>query len=963
MIFMEIGDYINSSLYVEKGKGRIINIEVIGGITTFEVYFPKTNEILSLNSDSITKIKNSSEKFSLNIYDDPVLFPIRLLSEKIDSLFYQNKIISASNFSIIPLPHQVLTVNSVLEKFTPRVLIADEVGLGKTIEAALIYEELKLRKMVKRILIVAPSGLTIQWRDELKTKFNEDFVLINNQSFKSFQDVDGEENVWKSHDKIIVSIDFIKPQHLHDNLSEMEFERRLWHNNFITNSCINSEWDIVIFDEAHNLSKRGDGSETARYKFAKELSDISPILILLTATPHQGDSDKFRNLLKLIDPYKFYAPDSLNPDAVKSVTIRNNKRAATDFEGNRLFKKRLPQIIKISMDEEDIEFKLHQSVSNYVSEYYDIATRTKNFPIMFLLIIYQRMVSSSSKAIYKSLSKRLHFLKSDLGNSFKNKFENIDDLIDLNSQEIFDEITRLQQENINPHDITIDPIVEKEVKALEKCVSLAHRASSGRQDYKMRKLLEIIDEVILQEDNPDTKFLIFTEFIETQKYIQEVLENLGYSVTLFNGRMSLEEKIESKTKFKEESQFLISTDSGGEGINLQFCHVMINYDLPWNPMKIEQRIGRIDRIGQTKDVLVYNFVLEGTVEERVRSTLTDKLELIAQEFGVNKFQDVLSVISDETNFDEIYIRAITNQADEEELDRIAASIYEKAKEIIKKEDFLIPFTDSEDTKKIKSYIVDEESSLTENLIKIYANSKNVSVKEYSAKKEVYYFDDYVDGVKLKNIVFSREKSLENEQYEYLNFNHSFVRNIVLDSMEEDSLTFNLEYKGYSKDIAGTLFYYRFELTNNEGFVKRKIVPIFIDENGIFDSDVSFWFENLEEYNFKKSDEIIEQNFEDLLSSANTIRDEKMYDFKSLVELELLEKLNDEKDKFEKYFKDKEFAISKIAIENIRIKQFEKLRKERIDEMNKFSRKRNIVPKIELFAIANVRLLKDPEKLI
>ena len=960
---MKIGDYIISTLYAEKGKGRIINIEVIGGITTFEVYFPKTNEILSLNSNSISKIKNSFEKICQNVYDDPVLFPIRLLSEKIDSLFFQNKIISASNFSIIPLPHQVLTVNSVLEQFTPRVLIADEVGLGKTIEAALIYEELKLRKMVKRILIVSPSGLTVQWKDELKTKFNEDFVLINNQSFKSFQDVDGEENVWKSHDKVIVSIDFIKPQHLHDDLTEREYNRRLWHNNFITNSCINSDWDIVIFDEAHNLSKRGDGSETARYKFAKELSEISPILILLTATPHQGDSDKFRNLLKLIDPYKFYASDSLNPDTVKSVTIRNNKRAATDFEGNRLFKKRLPQIIKISMDEDDIEFKLHQSVSNYVSEYYDIATRTKNFPIMFLLIIYQRMVSSSSRAIYKSLLKRLHFLKSDLGKSYNHKLENIDDLLDLNSQEIFDRITQLQEEDMDNHDLIIDPVVEKEIKALESCVNLAQRASYGRKDYKLRKLLEIIDEVIFQENDPDTKFIIFTEFIETQKYIQEVLENLGYSVTLFNGRMSLEEKIASKTKFKEEAQFLISTDSGGEGINLQFCHIMINYDLPWNPMKIEQRIGRIDRIGQTKDVLVYNFVLEDTVEERVRSTLTDKLELIAQEFGVNKFQDVLSVISDETNFDEIYIRAITNQADEEELDRIAATIYEKAKEIIEKEDFLIPFTDSEDNEIIKSYIVDEESSLTENLIRIYANSKNVLVKEYSTKKDIFYFDDYVDGVKLKNIVFSRDKSLENEQYEYLNFNHPFVRNIVLENMEDDSLTFNLECKGYSKNMRGTLFYYRFELTNNEGFVKRKLVPIFIDEEGAFDPDVSSWFENLEDYDFKRSNETNHQDLEEVLKSANMVRDEKMFDFKSIVELELLEKLNDEKDKFEKYFKDKEFAISKIAIDNIRIKQLEKLRQERIDEMNKFSRKRNLVPKIELFAIANVKLLRDPEKLI
>ena len=620
---MNVGDYITSKSYASKGKGCILSISEIAGTKTYTVFFESSKDVLSLNENDIVKIKDPFEKIKDNDFDNPLLFPVRILSEKIESLFYQDKIISACNFSIIPLPHQVLTVNNVLEKqFLPRCLIADEVGLGKTIEAALIFEELKFRKMVKRILIVAPSGLTRQWQDELKTKFNEDFVLMTKDSFKSFQEVHGEDNVWSNYNYVITSVDFLKPKPLDDELSQKEWDGRKWHNEFITNNCINSSWDMVIFDEAHNLSKSGEGLETARYKLGKGLAEVAPILLLLTATPHQGDSQKFKHLLRLIDPYKFYAKDSLTPENVSSVTIKNNKRAAVDFKGNRIFKNRIPQLIKIPQVPGDIEQQLYDKVTEYVSKYYDLAAREKNFPVMFLLIVYQRMVSSSSRAIFKSMKKRLHYLKTDYisANNFKNV--EIDEFKDVNLQEVYDELSNIDENELN--DISpssIPPIMVEEINMLEQCVNLAQRASQGRQDFKMRKLLEVIDTVIFEEKDPNIKFIIFTEFIETQNYINEVLTGMGYTTTLFNGSMSLDDKIKSKTRFKEECQFLITTDSGGEGINLQFCNIMINYDLPWNPMKIEQRIGRIDRIGQTKDVRIFNFILEGTVEERVHSIL------------------------------------------------------------------------------------------------------------------------------------------------------------------------------------------------------------------------------------------------------------------------------------------------------------------------------------------------------
>lgn len=962
---MKVGDYITSKSYTSKGKGCILSISEIAGTKTYTVFFESSKDVLSLNENDIVKIKNPFEKIKDNDFDNPLLFPIRILSEKIESLFYQDKIISACNFSIIPLPHQVLTVNNVLEKqFLPRCLIADEVGLGKTIEAALIFEELKFRKMVKCILIVAPSGLTRQWQDELKTKFNEDFILMTKDSFRSFQEVHGEDNVWSNYNYVITSVDFLKPKPLDEELSQKEWNRHKWHNEFITNNCINSSWDMVIFDEAHNLSKSGEGLETARYKLGKGLAEVTPILLLLTATPHQGDSQKFKHLLRLIDPYKFYAKDSLTPENVSSVTIKNNKRAAVDFKGNRIFKNRIPQLIKIPQVEGDIEQQLYDKVTEYVSKYYDLAAREKNFPVMFLLIVYQRMVSSSSRAIFKSMKKRLHYLKTDYisANNFKNI--EIDEFKDVNLQEVYDKISNIDESELN--DISpsnIPPIMVEEINMLEQCVKLAQRASQGRQDFKMRKLLEVIDTVIFEEKDPNIKFIIFTEFIETQNYINEVLTGMGYTTTLFNGNMSLEEKIKSKTRFKEECQFLITTDSGGEGINLQFCNIMINYDLPWNPMKIEQRIGRIDRIGQTKDVRIFNFILEDTVEERVHSILDSKLDLIAEEFGDDKRNDVLTALSDEHNFDGIYMGTITNELTEKELERIGASIYAQAKDIINNQDFLIPFTDTGNSQEIQSYMLGNENNLIKSLVYSYAKLNNVGIKEYTRKRNVYYFDDSIDGDKLKNIVFDRKISIENEEYDYLNINHPFVRKIVETNIKSDAMSFNIKIKGYNENVTGFLFYYRFELTNNEGFVKRKLVPIFLNEQGIYDSRISNWFKNIKEFNFEMRDKPVTDNFEELLLLANKIRDTEMNEFKSETEIKLLEQINHDKEKFEKYFKDKEYAINKIAIDNIRLGQLQDLRDLRQAEFEKFARKKNIVPKYEIFAIAKVELYKDPEKLV
>ncbi|MDR3292429.1 MAG: DEAD/DEAH box helicase [Methanobrevibacter sp.] len=959
MALLKIGEKVTSKIYPEYKVGKIINISNIGDENYCEVYFEEIKNVLDLSEDSLEKFTSIIEKMKNKDYDNPLLFNLRLFSEKIDSLAYQDRIISANNFNIIPLPHQILAVNHVLEEFEPRFLMADEVGLGKTIEAALIFEELKLRGMIKRALIISPSGLTTQWKDELKTKFNEDFVILNRETFKGLSQIHGDINIWKEEDQVITSIDFIKPKAIKDSLTEKIIKNREWHNKYVSGNLIDGNWDMIIVDEAHNLSKDLDGTETSRYKIGKDLALQTPSLLLLTATPHQGKRKRFRHLLELIDPYKFFDDESITPLNVKSVTVKNEKRAVTDLNGNLLFKDRIVNLIKISREEDNIESLLYTKVSEYVSNYHYIASN--NPIIMFILITYQKMVSSSSRAIYDSLEKRYNLLENNaktIEDLSKIEMDDIDfQEADFNVENVYGNILKYTgEETLESIDFErLKPQVIKEMNILEECIKLAKSASTGRQDVKIKKLFEIIDDVTSHE-GLDTKFIIFTEFIKTQEYIGDILEDFDYKVVYFNGSMDLNDRITAKSKFKDDYQFLISTDAGGEGINLQFAHVMINYDLPWNPMKIEQRIGRIDRIGQEKDVLVFNFVIENTIEEHVRKILDNKLNIISDEFGDDKKRDVLSLLNEEYNFNKIFIGAVKERKiKEEKLQNIGNEMYSRAKNILENQQLLIPFTE-ENQENIDDYIIDDEKKLIENLITSYLKYENIELMEYSKNKNIYYMDKPIDGIKYRNIVFDKKISLENEKYSYINLSHPLVKTILNEIISNDSLSFNLKVSNYNENIKGSLFLYNLEITNNEGFIRKKLIPVFIDEENNYNEKVSEWFENNVNFEIKMDfKEDTKWSFESIKLKADEIKDQKIKEHLTNIKYEFYEKIEEEKKKFDKYFENKEKEINKRGIENIKESMINKLIEQKEKNELDMKKKMNLVPKIKLFAIAEITL--------
>ncbi|WNZ30026.1 MAG: DEAD/DEAH box helicase family protein [Candidatus Bathyarchaeota archaeon] len=959
---MEIGSFVRSKAYKEKGLGRVIDEKQLFGQQFCEVYFYQANETLRLPVADLKPEKSALDAVIKGEAHTPEEFFLLLVNKQIKSYLTQQGLLAPNNFRIIPLPHQLIAVNSVIEHFRPRCLFADEVGLGKTIEAALVYEELALRNIVKRVLVIAPAGLTTQWKDEMLFKFGEEFRIINSQSFKTLKELYGQNtNPWALYDKIITSIDFVKPRKITATLSPNHRQAREEHNSQVSEALTNANWDMVIIDEAHKLSKKEHTGETARYKIAYDLAQSVPVLLLLTATPHQGDSEKFLHLLALLDPYRFYSIDQLTPENVKQIAIRNSKRAAVDYDRKLLFKPRVTTLKEISRTklENKIELELYHEVSEYVKNYYKLAERENNHAFIFLLLLYQRMVSSSSKAVYHSLKGRLENLRASILNlQCLPSQENLnDDFEEQDTQTIYEKLTH---QKIELNDIEA---VKAEIKILEKCVNLALRAWQGRQDEKIKQVIQIINETIRRENNPALKFLIFTEFIWTQEYLGNTLEAHRYKVAYINGKMTQEERLLQKSKFSKDHQILISTDAGGEGINLQFCHVIINYDLPWNPMKIEQRIGRIDRIGQENTVIAINLVLKDTIEEHVRSILEKKLQKIADEFGEDKVRDILSTLQDDFDFDKIFLRTLIKDKEQtEEIERITDEICDKAKEILQKDNMLLPFSDL-DLGDLKEKITHFSPRKTLFLIDKFLMTHGRALVENQKVPGLYYFkcpEIFPEYPKeFKDVAFDRRVVLNDESIELFTVRNPFVKTVLkyIENKFPTEIASSFTVTNSKHNSEGILACFEIIFDNNYGYKRKFIEPIFVEKHGTINNEISQIFNYPEMLHFipEVSFTLNRNQTEDLFQTALKEIETKMYQTYQKEKTILLTKLQKEREALSQFYSDKENAIDKIAIENIRKAKRVELQKQKQEDLHLISVKSTLIPQIRLFELAMVEL--------
>lgn len=527
-----------------------------------------------------------------------------------------------------PLPHQLEAIYDYLLK-VPRVrfLLADDAGAGKTIMSGLLIKELQLRGLAERILIVCPSNLAFQWQRELKEKFDTQFLVMKGQDIREQFGV----NQWLERKRVITSLDLAKRSEILPGLRQVQ-------------------WDLVIVDEAHRMSAADESHKSLRYKLGELLRDSSDHMLLLTATPHKGDPENFSLFLQLLDADAFADVKSIREAMDRRRApfyLRRTKEAMVYFPERRadgtwaaepIFTKRIPHTVDFTID--GAEFELYRDVTRFVKRESARAAAQGEDPraraIGFLMSLYQRRLASSTRAMRRSLENRARRLEEGL--------KHAQDLArlappDLPDPDELDEMEDSERERL---EAMLDAItlagsadqVRREVQELRLLALQAQAVEDSGTEAKLSELRELLAKEGFF-DNPDQRLLLFTEFKDTLDYLVERLQSWGFRVGKIHGGMKSGSRDEPGTRLHAEQQFregaiqvLVATEAAGEGINLQVCNILFNYDIPWNPNRLEQRMGRIHRYGQRKDCLIFNFVATNTIEGRVLQRLLEKLQEI-----------------------------------------------------------------------------------------------------------------------------------------------------------------------------------------------------------------------------------------------------------------------------------------------------------------------------------------------
>jgi len=655
---------------------QVIEAQTLWGETTCRVWLPNRDSVVRVPASRLKPLENAGT-------GSPDDIAYVAAAARVADALAQDVLLAPIESSVIPLPHQIRALSRAISNDRVRYLLADEVGLGKTIEAGLIMRELKLRGLVKRTLVIAPKGLVSQWVAEMRTHFNELFQLILPDDIKTMSRisvvtspelrVSGPEdsqpvtrNPWTMFSQVVVPMDSVKPLDKRRGWSAAQVGE---YNRERFEDLISAGWDLVVVDEAHRLG--GNTDQVARFKLGQGLAEAAPYLLLLSATPHQGKTDAFYRLVSLLDSQAFPDINSVTRERIQPYVIRTEKRSAIDAQGKPLFKPRRTQLVPVAWEERHRDQQLlYEAVTEYVREGYNQAMREKRNYIGFLMILMQRLVVSSTRAIRTTLEKRLEALAIPQEQLTLFPLYSEEEWVELDGQEQLETLlyTRLRA-------------LKNERAEVKMLLEAATRCEQSGPDAKAEALLEWIYRLQVEESDPELKVLVFTEFVPTQEMLRQFLSERGFAVACLNGSMDLEERKRVQQAFAHEARILISTDAGGEGLNLQFCHVVINYDIPWNPMRLEQRIGRVDRIGQAHMVRAVNLVFEHSVEHRVREVLEQKLAVIFEEFGIDKTGDVLDSAEASPMFDELYVEAILNPDKvEETVDHVVSRLQEQVRD-------------------------------------------------------------------------------------------------------------------------------------------------------------------------------------------------------------------------------------------------------------------------------------------
>jgi len=913
----------------------ILSKRIIFGKTVAEVRILATGQIMDV---PFADLEENSHSVS------PHEITFKAIAAKIRNEIFMQNMLAPIESNIIPLPHQILALEKIMSGQFLRFLLADEVGMGKTIEAGLVLKELKLRGIVKRALIIVTKTAMLQWKQEMKKHFNETFHIYDtdyiNTLTRTFSrlEADNEINIFAQHNQLIVSMDSLKPI---ENRQGWNKQRVDEYNRYRIQSVLESDFDLLIIDECHKVG--GSTQLIGRYQMADILCNAIPNVLLLSATPHRGKSDHFRRILQLLDADAFSGEGMPKIPELEPYVVRTEKRQAIDYNGKPLFNKRRTQKIEVAYDEvkHAKQKRLYEAVSEYVVNGFNLAQQTKNTSYGFVMLLFQRMMSSSTQAILDAMERRADRLSSERKDVTKeNIIQNIEEYdfegqMELDfEQKIFSFVTETQAN------------YDTELGILQELIKNAKDCLGTEMDVKVEFLLEKLTALKRSEKNPDVKFLIFTEFTSTQFMLKKVLEERGgYICEAINGSMDFDQRMDALRNFKEDVQILISTDAAGESLNMQFANIVINYDMPWNPMVVEQRIGRVDRIGQARNVQAFNILLDNSIDKRVYEVIETKLNQIMVELGIDKTSDVLDSTLERDSINKLYLTSLLNPAKFEEESKTWLEDIKLKLTNYRSTEGALPTLKSSEIK------VDKIEAIKHSPIQKWLESLT---KSYLRAKEIQY-QSLLDGIKFKlpsfkeNIyTFNLKDSVNNPIPEPLSLQHEIVQTILSDAVPfTESQVIPIVRMKNGKSVAG--FWTIWHLDVKSQFEAHHVIqPIFISDEGdsfpAFAQDI--WSKLIQE--------------EDLFDCTGIMPIAKtktsLAYISGKVEGILLSKYSEIEDKIninttrikqnkEKSFTFREKQMQRIGIENIRQSRLQRLFKEKELWAQNFESSKQAVPNL------------------
>lgn len=876
-----------------------------------------------------------------------------------------NQLSSLSNSRVEIKPHQVGVLHRSTTNYPHRYLLADEVGLGKTIEAGLIIKELKARGVANRVLILAPSGIVSQWQMEMKSKFSQIFSLYRRDTVTYLQSIHPGDNPWVLNDNVIASTSF----------ASMDEDRR--------KEIALAGWDLVVIDEAHHARRTWHSesrySETNLYKMAEMLSDPemgrSTGLLFLTATPMQLHRFELYSLVELLDPALFpnfwdfeehcgslaglnraaenvRLWETLGNDArafaiqnisdwlerpaeeieslldtspgrtiltddlhrhhrLSEVLIRNRKAVVGGF---------MPRVaVRWPVKMSDQEWEAYRATTEYVQSGYAMSRTTNNNALGFVMAIFQKLGCSSFYALRQSLLKRIEKLEKGL--SPMGEALDVEDE-DIEEKPVEDALGDLLGAGDNK-------AVIKEIRDLAGIVQLLDGIPV---DSKTKVLNERLSEILDQDG--DAKVIIFTQFRDTQESLRRHIDP-AWEIHVFHGQLKPAEKDEAVRRFKESTspQVLISTEAGGEGRNFQFCHTLINYDLPWNPMKIEQRIGRLDRIGQKNPVKVINFSILGTIEERVLEVLSRRIRVFEETIG--GLDPILGGVED--SLKNVYLLAseeaerVLSRLDRDLEDRVVAARAAEtqlADLIMDTKSFrqdevnrLLENRSSLDHESMKRFVL---GALVEMGVGIANDPALEGVFELRLRGQfVIEFPQFAREGTLRRVTFDPAVALDYDTIEFLAFGHEMVEALV-QHVRDDGYQARTSHRVIVTDERpperGWFFTFVLEL---DGVVRNKeLFPVFVNIEGVPDEDLALWL--LDRSSQLKREEWDEQSsipeWEVKIEQASVFAEEQALKRLLQRQAELSstnrDRLDQEKVKLERYFEYRQMAAAE-KVESVR----------------------------------------------